>query len=130
MFDFNRITNRDKHCFCMCPISVPLGINWVPCGSKRSSSHAHDLKQGPKRRELLQSRGNTAKIEVIANGPSLNMFVAVKSPVADRIEHMRLNIDSLAFKACGTIHKNMSKKLGEICNIKMSQRSLPQVLFA
>jgi hypothetical protein len=41
------------------------------------------------------------------------MFFAGKSPVADRIERMSLDIDNLAFKACGNTHKNMSKKAGK-----------------
>jgi len=60
-----------------------------------------------------QSQGDTATIEVVAYGPGLNMFVAGKSPVADRIERMSLDIDNLAFKACGNTHKNMSKKAGK-----------------
>ena len=52
-------------------------------------------------------------IEVVAYGPGLTMFIADKSPVADRIERMSLDIDQLAFKACGNTHKNMSKKAGK-----------------
>ena len=60
-----------------------------------------------------KAQGDTATIEVVAYGPGLNMFIDGKSPVADRIERMSLDIDNLAFKACGNTHKNMSKKAGK-----------------
>ena len=60
-----------------------------------------------------KEQGDTVTIEVVAYGPGLTMFVADKSPVADRIERMSLDIDQLAFKACGNTHKNMSKKAGK-----------------
>jgi intracellular sulfur oxidation DsrE/DsrF family protein len=52
-----------------------------------------------------KAQGDTATIEVVAYEPDLNMFIAGKSPVADRIERMSLDIDNLAFKACGNRHK-------------------------
>ena len=52
-----------------------------------------------------KEQGDTVTIEVVAYSPGLNMFVADKSPVADRIERMSLDIDQLAFKACGNTHK-------------------------
>ena len=60
-----------------------------------------------------KEQGDTVTIEVVAYGPGLTMFVADKSPVADRIKRMSLDIDQLAFKACGNTHKNMSKKAGK-----------------
>ena len=60
-----------------------------------------------------KEQGDTVTIEVIAYGFSLAMFIADESPVADRIERMSLDIDQLAFKACGNTHKNMSKKAGK-----------------
>lgn len=60
-----------------------------------------------------KEQGDTVTIEVVAYGPGLTMFVADKSPVADRIERMSLDIDQLTFKACGNTHKNMSKKAGK-----------------
>ena len=60
-----------------------------------------------------KAQGDTATIEVVAYGPGLHMFIAGKSPVADRIERMSLDIDNLAFKACGNTHKNMSKTAGK-----------------
>ncbi len=58
-------------------------------------------------------QGDTAVIEVVAYGPGLNMFVVGKSPVADRISAMHLEIDDLTFSACGNTLRNMSAKLGK-----------------
>ncbi|MDX2483996.1 MAG: DsrE family protein [Pseudodonghicola sp.] len=55
--------------------------------------------------------GDTAVIEVVAYGPGLNMFVVGRSPVADRIATMHLEIEDLTFSACGNTLRNMSAKL-------------------
>ncbi|TDE37994.1 DsrE family protein [Antarcticimicrobium sediminis] len=57
--------------------------------------------------------GDTAVIEVVAYGPGLNMFVVGKSPVADRISAMHLEVEDLTFSACGNTLRNMSAKLGK-----------------
>lgn len=59
---------------------------------------------------FFKERGDTVTIEVVAYDPGLNIFVADKSPVADRIERANLDIEQLAFEACGNTHKNISKK--------------------
>ena len=53
------------------------------------------------------------EIEIVAYGPGLNMLVAGKSPVADRIKSFGQNFDNIGFKACGNTHKKMSKKAGK-----------------
>ncbi|MFW2543278.1 hypothetical protein ACN2XU_11600 [Primorskyibacter sp. 2E107] len=58
------------------------------------------------------SQGDTVVIEVVAYGPGLLMLVDGKSPVADRISTMSLEIDSLTFAACGNTHRKMSEKAG------------------
>ncbi|KIN63356.1 DrsE domain containing protein [Sulfitobacter noctilucicola] len=60
-----------------------------------------------------ESQGDTVMVEVVAYGPGLNMFVAGKSPVEDRISTMSLEIENLTFAACGNTHRNMSKKAGK-----------------
>lgn len=59
-----------------------------------------------------ESLGDTAVIEVVAYGPGLNMYVAGKSPVADRISTMSLELENVSFAACGNTHAKMSKKAG------------------
>ena len=58
------------------------------------------------------AQGDEAVIEIVAYGPGLNMFVAGKSPVADRISTMSLEIDDITFSACGNTHRKMSQKAG------------------
>lgn len=57
--------------------------------------------------------GDDVKIEVVAYGPGLNMFIDGKSPVAERIERMALAMDGqLTFSACGNTLAKMTAKLG------------------
>lgn len=58
------------------------------------------------------SQGDTVEVEVVAYGPGLTMFVAGKSPVADRISQMAMENDKITFSACGNTHKAMSAKAG------------------
>ena len=44
--------------------------------------------------------------------PGLNIFVAVKSPVVDRISAMSLEMENLSFAACGNTHRAMLAKAG------------------
>lgn len=57
-------------------------------------------------------QGDTVVIEMVAYGPGLNMFVADKSPVKDRISAMALEVEGLTFAACGNTLKAMSEKAG------------------
>lgn len=47
-----------------------------------------------------ESQGEEVVIEIVAYGPGLNMYVADKSPVADRIAEMAAAGDSVTFAAC------------------------------
>lgn len=60
-----------------------------------------------------QSVGDTVTVELVAYGPGLNMFIPGKSPVADRISTMSLELDNLSFAACGNTHRKMSEKAGQ-----------------
>lgn len=60
-----------------------------------------------------ESKGDDVVIELVAYGPGLNMFVASKSPVSDRIAAMSLEMENLSFAACGNTHRKMSAKAGE-----------------
>ena len=64
-------------------------------------------------RKYYDSKGEKVIIELVAYGPGLNMFRVDKSPVADRIAQMSLEIDNLQFSACGNTHRKMSKKAGK-----------------
>ena len=60
-----------------------------------------------------EGKGDNVVVEVVAYGPGLNMFIAGKSPVADRISTMSLEMDNLSFAACGNTHRKMSQKAGK-----------------
>ncbi|MGB3247133.1 MAG: DsrE family protein [Sulfitobacter sp.] len=60
-----------------------------------------------------ESVGDTVEVEVVAYGPGLNMLVAGKSPVEDRISVMSLEMDNVSFAACGNTHRAMSQKAGK-----------------
>lgn len=59
-----------------------------------------------------ESMGDTVVVEVVAHGPGLNMYIPGKSPVADRISVMSLEMENLSFAACGNTKAAMSKKAG------------------
>lgn len=63
--------------------------------------------------KYYQSKGDSVEIEVVAYGPGLNMLIAGKSPVADRIAAMSLENENLTFAACGNTHRKMSEKAGK-----------------
>ncbi|OWU73025.1 hypothetical protein ATO3_14120 [Marinibacterium profundimaris] len=58
------------------------------------------------------SQGETVAVELVAYGPGMNIFVADKTPMGDRIEHMGLQYDNLTFAACGNTLAAMSAKAG------------------
>lgn len=60
-----------------------------------------------------EAQGDTVIVELVAYGPGLNMFIADKSPVEDRIATMSLLMENLSFAACGNTLKNMEKKSGK-----------------
>jgi len=60
-----------------------------------------------------ESVGDTVEVEVVTYGPGLNMLVAGKSPVEDRVSVMALERDNVTFSACGNTHRAMEKKAGK-----------------
>ena len=60
-----------------------------------------------------ESTGDDVVIEMVTYGPGLNMLIEGKSPVADRIAAMSLELDNLKFSACGNTHRVMEEKTGQ-----------------
>ena len=60
-----------------------------------------------------KAKGEEVNIEIVTYGPGLNMLIAGKSPVEERITSFEQNFDNISFKACGNTHKKMSKKAGK-----------------
>ncbi|MGO4915817.1 DsrE family protein [Pseudogemmobacter sp. W21_MBD1_M6] len=59
-----------------------------------------------------KSKGDEVMIEVVTYGPGLNMLIPDQSPVAERIKSMSLELDNIAFAACGNTLNGMQKKAG------------------
>ncbi len=62
--------------------------------------------------KYFNSKGEKILVEIVANGPGLNMFRADKSPVKARIEKMSMQLDTIQFSACGVTKGKMAKKEG------------------
>ena len=72
-----------------------------------------------------ESIGDEDTIEVVTYGPGLNMLIPGKSPVADRISVMSLELENISFAACGNTHAKMSEKAGKDVPI-MSEAKMVQ----
>ena len=72
-----------------------------------------------------ESIGDEVTIEVVTYGPGLNMLIPGKSPVADRISVMSLELENISFAACGNTHAKMSEKAGKDVPI-MSEAKMVQ----
>jgi len=72
-----------------------------------------------------ESIGDKVVVEVVAYGPGLNMYIPGKSPVADRISAMGLEMESLTFSACGNTHRKMSAKAGKDVALMSEARVVP-----
>lgn len=62
-------------------------------------------------KSYYQGKGDDVKVEVVAYGPGLNMYLE-NSPVKARLETLGMD-DSFQFSACGNTYKKMSKKAGK-----------------
>lgn len=64
-------------------------------------------------KQFYDAKGEKVAIEIVAYGPGLNMYVAGKSPVEDRISAMSLESPEITYAACGNTHRGMVKKAGK-----------------
>lgn len=63
--------------------------------------------------QAYTAMGDEVMIEVVAYGPGLVMYIDGKSPVADRIAAMSLELEGqVSFSACGNTHRKMSQNAG------------------
>ncbi len=71
--------------------------------------------------------GEQAQIEVVAYGPGLNMLRADKSPVKERISHIKSGAfpSTIAFSACGNTKTNMEKAEGHPVDIIQDATVVP-----
>ena len=63
-------------------------------------------------KKFYADKGEKLIVEIVAYGPGLNMFIADKSPVKERIAAMSLEDPEMKFSACGNTLANMEKKTG------------------
>ncbi|MHB1102980.1 MAG: DsrE family protein [Devosia sp.] len=63
-------------------------------------------------KQFYAAKGETVAIEIVAYGPGLEMYVAERSPVSDRISAMSLESPEIVFTACGNTHQALNKKEG------------------
>ena len=56
-------------------------------------------------KEFYGAKGEKVTVEIVAYGPGLNMYVAGKSPVKDRISAMSLEGPEITFAACENTHR-------------------------
>jgi intracellular sulfur oxidation DsrE/DsrF family protein len=63
--------------------------------------------------KYYMSQGDSVVIEMVTYGPGLVMLIPGKSPVADRIAAMSLELDNISFAACGNTHRVMSERAGK-----------------
>lgn len=59
-----------------------------------------------------EGQGDTVTIEMVTYGPGLDMLIEDKSPVAQRISAMSLEMDNISFSACANTMAGMKKKTG------------------
>lgn len=59
------------------------------------------------------AKGEGLTVEVVAYGPGLNMLLAAKSPVRERIAAMSLEDPTMQFSACGNTLAKMQEKAGK-----------------
>ncbi len=72
-----------------------------------------------------EEQGDTVVVEVVTYGPGLNMLIEGKSPVADRISAMSLEMENLTFAACQNTLDGMTKKAGAEISLLDEAKMVP-----
>jgi len=75
--------------------------------------------------QYYRDKGDEVVVEVVAYGPGLNMLIPGKSPVADRIATMALEMDDITFSGCGNTRRAMSEKAGHEIELIDEAREVP-----
>jgi intracellular sulfur oxidation DsrE/DsrF family protein len=82
-------------------------------------SNAQNVKQ------FYEAKGEEILIEIVAYGPGLEMYVAEKSPVKERIAAMSLETPEISFAACGITHQKMVEKAGKDVPLLTEAKMVP-----
>ncbi len=75
--------------------------------------------------KYYKSQGKEVQIRIVAYGPGLHMMRSDTSPVKARIEKMALELDNIAFAACGVTKGKMEKKAGKAVPIMTEAKMVP-----
>jgi intracellular sulfur oxidation DsrE/DsrF family protein len=111
------------------PVLVTLGVFFALSTNLAQAHEKHKLvlqvnEKDPQKMSLAlnnaanvdayyKSKGEEVTIEIITYGPGLNMLIAGKSPVEDRIKSFEQNFDNITFHACNNTKTKMEKKSGK-----------------
>ena len=76
-------------------------------------------------KEFYESQGDKVSIEIVAYGPGLQMFVADKSTVKDRIAALSLASPDITFSACGNTLNKLVEKAGHDVALVDEARIVP-----
>jgi len=69
--------------------------------------------------DFYRAKGETVELDIVTYGPGLNMLRDDKSPVKDRIKHMKDYAfpSAVQFSACNNTKENMEKKEGHAISV-------------
>lgn len=70
-------------------------------------------------------KGEAVKIEVVAFGPGLQMFVEATSPVKERIATMSLESPDITFSACNNTYRKLVQKVGHEVPLVSEAKMVP-----
>lgn len=75
--------------------------------------------------KYYRSKGEKVQIEVVTYGPGLHMLRTDTSKVKARIQAISLELDNVAFAACGNTMRKMTQKEGKKIPIMSEAKNVP-----
>lgn len=76
-------------------------------------------------KKYYEAKGESVAVEIVAFGPGLEMLVADRSPVKERISAMSMEDPEIAFSACGNTHAALNKKEGRDVPLLEEAKEVP-----
>lgn len=76
-------------------------------------------------KKYYEAKGETVAVEIVAFGPGLEMLIADRSPVKERISAMSIEDPEIAFSACGNTHAALNKKEGRDVPLLEEAKEVP-----
>lgn len=97
----------------------------IHVSSNDLKTHTYALNNIENVAKYYKDRGEKIIIELVAYGPGLHMLRSDTSKVKDRIEKISLQLDNVAFSACGNTITKMTKKAGKKIPIMPEAKHVP-----